>query len=61
MDKLIRATITVEVPYNNELLNDGRKLNEKLKQIIADTDYIPHETQAGELEPCQRPVIRHET
>jgi len=58
VDKLIRATITVEVPYSNELLNDGRKLNEKLKQIIADTDFIPHETHAGELEPCKRPVIR---
>lgn len=58
MDKLIRATITVEVPYSNELLNDGSKFNKKLKQIIADTDYIPHETLAGELEPCQRPVIR---
>lgn len=58
MDKVIRATITVEVPYNSELMNYGDKLNKKLKQIIADTDYIPHETQAGELEPCKRPVIR---
>ena len=58
MDKTIRATITVEVPYSNELLNDGNKLNEKLKQIIADTDYIPHETQAGNLEPTTRPVIK---
>ena len=58
MDKLIRATITIEVPYENELMNYGDKLNKKLKQIIADTDFIPHETHAGELEPCKRPVIR---
>ena len=61
MDKVIRATITVEVPYSNELMNYGDKLNKKLKQVIADTDYIPHEIQAGELEPCTRPVVRDET
>ena len=27
MDKIIRATITVEVPYSNELMNYGDKLN----------------------------------
>lgn len=58
MDKIIRATITVEVPYENELMNYGDKLNKKLKQIIADTDYIPHETNAGNLQPSKRPVIR---
>jgi len=56
--KIIRATITVEVPYDNELMNYGDKLNKKLKQIIADTDFIPHETQAGNLKPCTRPVIK---
>jgi DNA polymerase IIIc chi subunit len=59
--KIIRSTITVEVPYENELMNYGDKLNKKLKQIIADTDFIPHETEAGELAPSKRPVIRHET
>jgi len=61
MDKIIRATITVEVPYSNELMNYGDKLNKKLKQVIAEIDYIPHETQAGNLEPTTRPVIRDET
>jgi len=61
MDKIIRVTITVEVPYSNELMNYGDKLNKKLKQVIAETDYIPHETQAGNLEPTTRPVIRDET
>ena len=56
--KIIRATITVEDPYSNELMNYGDKLNDKLKQVIADTDFISHETQAGDLQPCTRPVIR---
>ena len=59
--KTIRATITVEVPYSNELINYGDKLNKKLKQVIADTDYIPHQTEAGELKPCTRPVIQETT
>lgn len=59
--KTIRATITVEVPYSNELINYGDKLNKKLKQVIADTDYIPHQTEAGELKPCTRPVIKETT
>jgi len=59
--KTIRATITVEVPYSNELMNYGDKLNKKLKQVIADTDYIPHQTEAGELKPCTRPVIKETT
>jgi len=61
MDKVIRATITVEVPYSNELLNDGSKLNKKLKQVIADTDFIPHELNAGNLQPSKRPVIKETT
>ena len=56
--KIIRATITVEVPYDNELMNYGDKLNKKLKQIIADTDFIPHETSAGNLKPSKRPVLK---
>ena len=42
-------------------MNYGDKLNKKLKQVIAETDYILHETQAGNLEPTTRPVIRDET
>ena len=60
-DKIIRATITVELPYSNELLNDGRKLDKELRRVIKNTDFIPHETQAGELDYCKRPVIRDET
>lgn len=57
-NRIIRATITVEVPYSNELMNYGDKLNKKIKQVIADADYIPHETQAGNLKPSKRPVLK---
>jgi hypothetical protein len=60
-DKIIRATITVELPYSNELLNDGRKLDKELRRVIKNADFIPHETQAGELDYFKRPVIRDET
>jgi len=58
MDKIIRATITVEVPYKNEYMNYGDVLNKKIKQIIADTDYISCGVEAGELEPSKEPVLR---
>lgn len=57
-DKIIRATITVEVPYENELMNYGDKLNKKLKQIIADSEFVQHEALVGNLQPSKRPVIR---
>jgi len=58
MDKTIRATITIEIPYKNEYLNYGDKLNKKLKQIIADAEYVPCSVQAGNLEPSTEPVIK---
>ena len=58
MDKIIRATITVEVPYKNEYMNYGDKLNKKLKQIIADADFVPCSVQAGNLEPSTEPAIK---
>jgi len=58
MDKIIRATITVEVPYKNEYLNYGDKLNKKLKQIIADTDFVSCGVEAGDLATSKEPVIR---
>lgn len=60
-DKIIRATITVELPYSNELLNDGRKLDKELRRVIKNANFISHETQAGKLDYCKRPVIRDET
>lgn len=57
-DKIIRATVTVEMPYSNELLNYGSKLNNKIKQIIADADYLPCGVQAGNLAPSKEPVLK---
>lgn len=56
--KTIRATITVEVPYENELMNYGTKLNKKIKQIIAEADFVPCGIVAGNLEPSKEPVLR---
>ena len=61
MAKIIRATITVEVPYSNELLNDGAKLDKEIRKVIDNADFIAHEMAAGELDYSKRPVIRDET
>ena len=59
--KILKATITVEVPYENELMNYGHKLNAKLKEAINNADYIPCEIEAGNLKHSKRPVIKYET
>ena len=56
--KKIRATITVEVPYSNELLNYGHKLDKALREVIDRTEHISCSVVAGELEPSKEPVIR---
>jgi len=58
MDKIIRATITVEVPYDNELLNYGSKLDQKLREVIDSTKHLSCSVQAGELKPSKEPVIK---
>jgi len=56
-DKIIRATITVEVPYSNELMNYGHKLDDELRKVINEADYIPCEVEAGKLDYSKRPVL----
>jgi|TARA_B100001094_G_scaffold285916_1_gene300336 hypothetical protein len=51
MDKVIRATLIVEVPYSNELLNYGDKLDAKLKQVVAEAPFLNCKVTAGNLEP----------
>ena len=51
MDKIIRATIHVEVPYSNELLNYGDKLDAELKRVIANAPFLNCKVTAGNLEP----------
>jgi len=60
MDKIIRATITVELPYSNELLNDGTKLDKELRKVIDKSSFIPCKIKAGKLDYSKRPVIRDE-
>ena len=40
MPKTIRATITVEVPYSNELMNYGDKLDKQLRAVIDNTKFL---------------------
>ena len=61
MARTIRATITVEMPYSNDLLLYGDKLDAKLRDIINNADFIPCKITAGELDYSKRPVIRDET
>ena len=49
MDKVIRATIHVEVPYSNELLNYGDKLDAELKRVIANAPFLNCKVTAGNL------------
>ena len=61
MARTIRATITVEMPYSNDLLLYGDKLDAKIRDIINNADSIPCKITAGELDYSKRPVIRDET
>lgn len=57
--KKIRANIVVELPYSNELLNYGDKLNKKIKQVIADTKFVQCKVTAGNnFEDNSIPVIK---
>jgi hypothetical protein len=57
--KKIRAYIVVELPYSNELLNYGDKLNKKIKQVIADTKFVQCKVIAGNnFEDNSIPVIK---
>ena len=58
MAKIIRATVTIEVPYRNDLMNYNELFSNKLKQIVADADFVPCSIHAGELEPCKSPVLK---
>lgn len=59
MDKIIRATITVEVPYSNELMNYGDKLDAELRRVIDKTSFLNCKIVAGDnLDSNGLPVIR---
>lgn len=58
MKQKIRATITVEVPYSNELMNNGTKLDKEIRKVIDNSSYISSELESGHLKPSRRPVLR---
>ena len=58
MAKVIRATIQIEVPYSNEFMNYGDKLDKELRRVTDNTDYLSCKVEAGNLEPNGNPTIR---
>ena len=56
--KTIRATIQIEVPYTNELMNYGSKLDNELRKVIDSSSYLSCKLEAGELEPNGMPTLR---
>ena len=54
--KKIRATITVDLPYDDELLTHGGKLDAELKRVLT-SNFISCTIQSGELEASREPVI----
>jgi hypothetical protein len=57
--KTIRATITVEVPYSNEFMNYGKKLDKELRRVIDKTPYLNCKIVAGaHLDSNGLPIIR---
>ena len=58
--KTIRATIQIEVPYTNELMNYGSKLDKELRKVIDNASYLNCKLEAGNLEPNGMPTIRIE-
>ena len=60
MPKTIRATITVEVPYSNELMNNGTMLDKELRKVIDKTPFLNCKIQAGGNISNKLPVIKDE-
>lgn len=58
MGKVIQATIIVEVPYSNELMNYGDKLDKELRKVIDNTDFLNCKVVAGDNLHNKLPVIR---
>lgn len=59
----IRATITVEIECGsddyNDYMNNGSKLDTKLKQVIADATFLDRYTEGGiQLKRTGMPIIK---
>ena len=60
--KKIRATLTIEVPYSNELMNYGKKLDKELRKVIDNTDFLNCKIVAGEsFDQHEIPVLTLDT
>ena len=49
MAKVIQATIVVEVPYSNELMNNCTDLDKELRKVIDNSPYLDCKVIAGDL------------
>jgi len=47
--KTIQATIVVEVPYSNEYMNYGDKLDKELRRVIDKTPFLNCKVVAGKI------------
>ena len=56
--KTIQATITIEVPYSNEYINYGDKLDKELRRVIDNTPFLNCSLVAGENLNNNGAVIR---
>ena len=57
-EKIIRATITVDLPYDNETLNHGVILNKKIKDVLSQQNFNC-EVRAGYLsDNIARPIMK---
>ena len=56
-EKTIRATIKVEIPYSNDLLNNGALLDKELRKVIDRTEHISCDVRAGYLD-SDAPVLK---
>ncbi len=56
-EKTIRATIKVEIPYSNDVLNNGTLLDNEIRKVIDKTEHISCGVQAGYLD-SDAPVLK---
>ena len=58
-DKVIRATVCVELPYDNELLNYNHKLNKKILEVLSDGNFACSVRAGSNIPYDQIPINRH--
>lgn len=57
--KVIRATLIVEVPYTNDLMNNGTLLDNELRKTIDNVNFLPAKVVVCEEDKKEKlPIIR---